>query len=143
MLQCCRRPLGAMGKKLLHCSNKAVARVIEHSSRMAEHQDRLSLHAADIANLLRESDYWARQAGAKLIQSSRRQKELERVKGTLGLERPDEDALVLPLDLGDLESLPAAAEKALAWKGRIDILINNGGVSTRCAPCPYLSSPSI
>ncbi|WP_417686975.1 AAA family ATPase [Pseudidiomarina gelatinasegens] len=57
-------------KSLLHCSNKAVARVIEHSSRMAEHQDRLSLHAADIANLLRESDYWARQAGAKLIQDS-------------------------------------------------------------------------
>lgn len=57
-------------KKLLHCQLKAVARVIEHSSRMAEHQDRLSLHAADIANLLRESDYWARQAGAKLIQAS-------------------------------------------------------------------------
>ena len=53
-------------KKLLHCSNKAVARVIEHSARMAEHQDRLSLHAADIANLLRESDFWARQAGAPL-----------------------------------------------------------------------------
>lgn len=57
-------------KKLLHCSNKAVARVIEHSARMAEHQDRLSLHAADIANLLRESDYWARQAGARLIQDT-------------------------------------------------------------------------
>ncbi|QSP93385.1 AAA family ATPase [Marinobacter salinisoli] len=54
-------------KKLLHCNNKAVARVIEYSARVAEHQDRLSLHAADIANLLRESDFWARQAGAKLI----------------------------------------------------------------------------
>lgn len=56
-------------KGLLHCNRKAVARVIEYSARMAEHQDRLSLHAADIANLLRESDYWARQAGAKLIDS--------------------------------------------------------------------------
>jgi len=64
-------------KKLLHCSNKAVARVIEHSSRMAEYQDRLSLHAADIANLLRESDYWARQAGAKLIQNSHVDQALE------------------------------------------------------------------
>ena len=54
-------------KKLLHCSNKAVARIIEHSARMAEHQNRLSLHAADIANLLRESDFWARQAKARLI----------------------------------------------------------------------------
>jgi len=55
-------------KKLLHCTHKAVARVIEQSARMAEHQNRLSLHAADIANLLRESDYWARQAAAKQIQ---------------------------------------------------------------------------
>tara|TARA_R100001440_G_scaffold64237_2_gene84662 strand:+ start:3278 stop:5689 length:2412 start_codon:yes stop_codon:yes gene_type:complete len=57
-------------KKLLHCERKAVARVIEYSSRIAEHQDRLSLHAADIANLLRESDYWARQAGARMIQAT-------------------------------------------------------------------------
>ncbi len=54
-------------KNLLHCNQKAVARVIEHSARIAEHQDRLSLHAADIANLLRESDFWARQKGAKTI----------------------------------------------------------------------------
>ncbi len=64
-------------KKLLHCSNKAVARIIEHSARMAEHQDRLSLHAADIANLLRESDYWARQAGARLIQNTHVDQALE------------------------------------------------------------------
>ncbi|MBO6850491.1 MAG: AAA family ATPase [Marinobacter sp.] len=64
-------------KKLLHCSNKAVARIIEYSARMAEHQDRLSLHAADIANLLRESDFWARQAGAKLIQDLHVERALE------------------------------------------------------------------
>ncbi|MBR9870763.1 MAG: AAA family ATPase [Gammaproteobacteria bacterium] len=57
----------AVEKKLLHCNTKAVARIIEYSARRAEHQDRLSLHAADIANLLRESDFWARQAGARLI----------------------------------------------------------------------------
>ncbi|OEY68025.1 Lon protease family protein [Marinobacter sp. X15-166B] len=54
-------------KGLLHCDQKAVARVIEHSARMAEHQDRLSLHAADINDVLRESDYWAREQGAKTI----------------------------------------------------------------------------
>jgi len=64
-------------KKLLHCSNRAVARIIEHSARMAEHQDRLSLHAADIANLLRESDFWARQAKAKLIENSHVDQALE------------------------------------------------------------------
>lgn len=64
-------------KKLLHCSNKAVARIIEHSARMADHQDRLSLHAADIANLLRESDFWARQAGARLISDIHVERALE------------------------------------------------------------------
>lgn len=54
-------------KELLHLDRQAVARTIEYSSRMAEHQDRLSLHAADVANLLRESDYWARQNGANMI----------------------------------------------------------------------------
>ncbi|NWO05621.1 MAG: AAA family ATPase [Alteromonadaceae bacterium] len=67
-------------KDLLHCSNKAVARIIEHSARMAEHQDRLSLHAADIANLLRESDFWARQAGAKLISDTHVERALESAK---------------------------------------------------------------
>ncbi len=67
-------------KHLLHCSNKAVARIIEHSARMAEHQDRLSLQAADIANLLRESDFWARQAGAKLIQNDHVDQALESAK---------------------------------------------------------------
>ncbi|HTN33382.1 MAG TPA: ATP-binding protein, partial [Marinobacter sp.] len=67
-------------KKLLHCSNKAVARVIEHSARMAEHQDRLSLHAADISNLLRESDFWARQADSKLIQDTHVVRALESAK---------------------------------------------------------------
>ena len=67
-------------KELLHCSNKAVARIIEHSARMAEHQNRLSLQAADIANLLRESDFWARQAGARLIQDTHVERALESAK---------------------------------------------------------------
>lgn len=56
-------------KQLLPCERKAVARVIEFSARLAEHQDRLSLHAADINNLLRESDYWARESQSKRIEA--------------------------------------------------------------------------
>ena len=47
-------------KQLLPCDRRAVARIIEYSARLTEHQDRLSLHAVDIANLLRESDFQAR-----------------------------------------------------------------------------------
>lgn len=45
----------------------AVARVIEHGSRLAEDRDRMSAHAGRIADLLREADHWAGEAGADAI----------------------------------------------------------------------------
>jgi dehydrogenase/reductase SDR family member 7B len=65
----------------------------------------------------------------RLILSSRRKDELERVKSSLDLK--PEDVYVLPLDLGDPGSLEEKAREALKAFGRIDILINNGGVSQR------------
>lgn len=64
-------------KDLLHCDQKAVARIIEYSSRQAEDQNKLSLHAADIANLLRESNYWARQANSTMIRLGHIEKALD------------------------------------------------------------------
>lgn len=55
---------------MLHCDRKAIARIIEHSSRLAGDQQKISLHSAHIANLLRESNYVARQANANLIRAS-------------------------------------------------------------------------
>jgi predicted ATP-dependent protease len=37
----------------------AVSRLIEHSSRMIEHQDKLSTRFGEIADLLHEADFWA------------------------------------------------------------------------------------
>lgn len=65
----------------------------------------------------------------KLILSSRRKEELERVKRSLSL-KPD-DVYILPLDLEDPSSLEEKAREALKVFGRIDILINNGGISQR------------
>jgi lon-related putative ATP-dependent protease len=45
---------------LQHFGRDAVAKVIEYGSRLAEHQQKLSAKFSDIADLLRESDYWAR-----------------------------------------------------------------------------------
>ncbi|MCC6208615.1 MAG: AAA family ATPase [Gammaproteobacteria bacterium] len=45
----------------------AVARVIEHGSRQAEDAERLAVHLSSTMDLLRESDYWARQAGRVVI----------------------------------------------------------------------------
>ncbi len=65
----------------------------------------------------------------RMVLSSRNEQVLQAVKAQIGL--PDERVLILPLDL---EHLPDAAEKAaqvVAHFGRIDILVNNGGISQR------------
>jgi len=69
------------------------------------------------------------QLGAKLVLSSRRKEALEAVKAKCA---EPANVAVVPLDLSDLDSLPAKAEEALKQFGSIDILVNNGGVSTRC-----------
>jgi len=65
----------------------------------------------------------------RLILSSNQSVELERVKA--GLHLKPEDVNVLPLDLADPGSLEEKAKEALKVFGRIDILINNGGISQR------------
>ena len=64
-------------KKFLHCDRKAIARVIEYSARRAEDQSKLSLHASEVANLLRESNYWAKEQSSNMIRSSHVERALE------------------------------------------------------------------
>ena len=64
----------------------------------------------------------------KLILSSRRAEELERVKASLA--QPDK-ATVLPLDLADTDSHAEKVAEAIKVFGEVDVLINNGGISQR------------
>ncbi|NVB41198.1 SDR family oxidoreductase [Pseudenhygromyxa sp. WMMC2535] len=66
--------------------------------------------------------------GAVLVLSARREPQLEAVRKRC---QRSEQHLVLPLDLLDTASLPAAAELVLERFGRVDILINNSGISQR------------
>jgi short-subunit dehydrogenase len=66
--------------------------------------------------------------GARLVLSSRRGDELERVRQRLA--RADEH-LCLPLDLTQSGTFPALTALVLEKFGRVDILVNNGGVSQR------------
>lgn len=77
--------------------------------------------------------YQLAQCGARLILSSRRENELQRVKCHCveHLGRQDEDILVLPLDLLERQSHEAKTKAALQYFGHIDVLINNGGRSQR------------
>ncbi|MEN8251099.1 MAG: SDR family oxidoreductase [Bacteroidota bacterium] len=70
------------------------------------------------------------QKGAKLIISSRKESELERVKSLLP-EPVQENTHILVVDLSKPETLNDKAEEALAFFGRIDILIHSGGISQR------------
>ena len=66
--------------------------------------------------------------GIKLILSSRNFRALERVKSECYYP---ENIKILPIDLNDFYAAPALVKKAYNIFGRIDILINNAGVSQR------------
>lgn len=54
-------------EKLLHLDRQAVGRVIEYGSRLAGTQDKLSTRFGNIADLVRESSYWAREAKRDVV----------------------------------------------------------------------------
>lgn len=64
--------------------------------------------------------------GASVVASGRRVGELQRVAGAGGPR-----ALLLPFDVTEAAALPGAVAKAWDWQGRIDVLVNNAGVSQR------------
>lgn len=67
--------------------------------------------------------------GAKLVLSARREHELVSVAHHFELK--EEDYLILPLDLADQSNFEAKKNEVIAKFGRIDVVINNGGISQR------------
>jgi dehydrogenase/reductase SDR family member 7B len=67
-------------------------------------------------------------AGARLLLSSRRTEELERVKAACA--HPDQ-ARVLPMDLFDMASFEQRTAEAIGAFGQVDILVHNGGITQR------------
>ena len=57
-------------EEMLPFDRGAVARVIEYSARMVGDAERLSTHMRSIVDLLRESDYWAREAGRGVAEAA-------------------------------------------------------------------------
>lgn len=54
-------------KEFKSLDKHAVALVIENSAREAQDAEKLSLHKGDLIDLLRESDYWAGEAGREIV----------------------------------------------------------------------------
>lgn len=57
--------------------DRAAAKVIEHSSRLAEDQEKLSTHFAQIADLIREANFWAGQEGSPLVRAGHLRRAIE------------------------------------------------------------------
>lgn len=68
--------------------------------------------------------------GAHLILSARNEQELHRV-AVAATEAGAATVLVQPLDLAQHDAIPGVVEKVLRQVGKIDILVNNGGISQR------------
>lgn len=70
----------------------------------------------------------AASAGARVILSARNESKLQEVQQSID---DSEKHLVLPLDLGKSENFSSLVETVIAKYGRIDVLVNNGGLSQR------------
>ena len=56
----------------------AVARVLEHSARVAADSEKLTTHMRTVADLLRESDYWATQEGISQVSARHVQQAIDK-----------------------------------------------------------------
>ena len=74
------RLIGTLVRKweLFPFDRTAVARVIEHSARVVGDSEKLSTHMQSMVNLLRESDYWARQAGKTIVDAAEVQQAIDK-----------------------------------------------------------------
>lgn len=73
--------------------------------------------------------YRLAEQGARLILSARRAEELKRVGEKTKL--PELDLMILPFDLNNTSGATGLAAQVMNKFGRIDVLINNGGLSQR------------
>ncbi len=64
-------------EELKHLDKSGVAKVIEYSSRLADHQEKLSTRFAIIADLIREANFYASQDRSKLIEAEHVKKAID------------------------------------------------------------------
>jgi lon-related putative ATP-dependent protease len=64
-------------EKLMHFDRTGVARIVEHGSRLAGDQEKLSSKFSEISDLMRESQYWAKKSGNGFVKGENVEKALE------------------------------------------------------------------
>lgn len=64
-------------EKLLSFDRTGVAKVVEVGSRLAEHQNKLTLKFSEIADIMREASYWASKANSDVVRGEHVQKAID------------------------------------------------------------------
>ena len=64
-------------ENLKHLKNNALAKIIEHSSRLAGDQEKLSTLSSEIADIVREANFWADAEESPLVEARHIQKTIE------------------------------------------------------------------
>ena len=64
-------------EKLLPFNNEAVAKIIDYSSRLSEHKEKISARLIKIADIMREASYWAQSENAKIVEKKHMIKALD------------------------------------------------------------------
>ncbi len=74
-------------EKLLPFDRTGVAKVVEIGSRLAEHQNKLTLKFSEVADVIREASYWAAKANSAVVKGEHVQKAIdERIYRTNRIE---------------------------------------------------------
>jgi lon-related putative ATP-dependent protease len=86
---CCKK------ENLMPFDRSGVSKVVEYGSRLAGHQEKLSSRFSDIADLLRESHYWAKKAGGHIVTTEHVEKAInEKVYRTNRIEERLQEMIV-------------------------------------------------
>lgn len=56
-------------ESLLPFDRSGVGKIVEYGSRLSDHQEKLSSRFSEVANLVRESVYWAKKAGSNIVKA--------------------------------------------------------------------------
>jgi len=64
-------------ENLKHLNSDALAKIVEHSARLAGDQDKISTLFADIADILREASFWAEGEKSRLVEAKHVEKAIE------------------------------------------------------------------
>jgi predicted ATP-dependent protease len=64
-------------ENLLHFDPSGVAKVVEHGAWLVDNQGKLSARFSDVADIVREASYWARNAGLSVVSAGHVQRAIE------------------------------------------------------------------